>query len=99
MNINELKTIAKAEVKKEETKMKPEINTTKPAKKTMLTDITNQQCVLYLQIPKQKLCKRYFDSREQQIEWYKANVIKCLFTDRYVDRLGRQVTYLEADIR
>ena len=79
--------------------MKANINLTKAPKKTMLADITNPQCVLYLQIPKQKVCKRYFDSRSEQITWYKDNVIKLLYSDTYVDRLGRQVTYLEAEVK
>ena len=98
MTIKELENKVNAETKTEAPK-EAKLIITKRIKKTLLTEPTRPECILYLMKDEKVLGKRTFSTKQEQIEWYKDNVIKTALSDTYVDRLGRQVTYLEATVK
>lgn len=100
MNIKDLNTIAKAKaVSKEDTTMNTNINLTKAPKKTLITEPTAPECILYLMKDEKVLGKRTFDTKQEQIEWYKTSVTKLNSCDSYVSRVGNLVTILDAVVK
>ena len=107
MNINELKAKALADKANKETTVteapkseeQAKVILAKRLRKTLITEPTKPECILYLLKDEKVLGKRTFTSKKEQIEWYKASVTKLNSCDTYVSRSGNLITILDAVVK
>lgn len=98
MTIKELENKVNAETKTEEPKA-AKLVIAKGIKKTLITEPTAPECILYLMKDGKALCKRTFNTKQDQIEWYKTSVTKLNSCDSYVSRAGNLITIMDAVVK
>lgn len=92
---NKETTVTKAPKSEEQAK----VILAKGIKKTLITEPTKPECILYLMKDGKALCKRTFNTKQDQIEWYKTSVTKLNSCDSYVSRAGNLITIMDAVVK